>query len=100
MHVNRLSLTCICCGLVLLGSGVWTWFELQSWLARSDVLTPFVSLGLSRFLNVVLYASGTFLSLLLLSLLAVYRACRDDTRRGDAEPQSPERLITRRIRAY
>jgi hypothetical protein len=79
MHVNRLSLTCICCGLALLGSGVWTWFELQSWLARFDVLTPFVSLGLGRFLNVLLYASGTFFLFLLLSLFAIYRACREDS---------------------
>jgi hypothetical protein len=71
---------------------------MQSWLSRSDVLTPLFSLGLNHFLNVILYASGTFLLFLLLCLFAIYRACREEHENG--EVQTPDSFITRRIRAY
>jgi hypothetical protein len=81
-----------------MGAGTWTWLEMQSWLSRSDVLTPLFSLGLSRFLNVILYAGGTFFLFLLLCLFVIYRACREEHEDGEGRP--PERLVARHSRAY
>ena len=98
MRLNKPSWVCIGCGLTLTGLGIWTWVEMQSWLARSDVLTRLFSLGLNRFMNVILLASGAFFLFLILSLFVIYRACREEHEEGMDQP--PERLITRHIRAY
>ena len=79
MRSSKLIPTCLCSAFTLLALGIWTWGGIENRLAPLDALSPLLSLGVSRFLNLVLLASGGLLLFLLLLLIVIYLACRDDT---------------------
>jgi hypothetical protein len=94
MHPSKLIPICLCSAFTLAALGIWTWGGIENRLAGLDALTPLLSLGVSRFLNLVLLASGGLLLFFLLLLIVIYLACREDAHIGHVTKPNKDTIET------